>query len=158
MKVRNVVLFSSVVAMSMGFNSLSWADDDDTDLDGVTITVVDEDDTPESTVELIALPENASATGVENSQKGIDTANMARKDGKAFGQATAEAAKAKGEEAKNNAMNAANEATGQHLDSIKDLVSSNVPDVAQDKIPTDVLDSIDEKHRPDLPPQVPNRN
>ena len=161
MKLKDIVVYSSLITLGTGVSNLGWADD--TDLDDVTITVVDEDDTPETAFELIALPVNASATGVANSQKGVDTANAARADGKAFGQATAEAAKSKSEEAKDNATHAAEDAANQHLESIKDLVSSKVPDVAQDKIPTDVLDSVDEKHRPDppnrpnLPPQVPNR-
>jgi hypothetical protein len=40
-----------------------------------------------------------SAQGVENSARGLETANLAREDGRAFGQATAAAARANREDA-----------------------------------------------------------
>ncbi len=70
-----------------------------------TITVVAEDATPEDVVSNITLPAKASAKAVEQSKKGLDTANSAREvggnataaeareQGREFGQATAEAAR-----------------------------------------------------------------
>src|SRR5688572_28812375 len=46
-----------------------------------TITVVEEDATPEDVVSTITLPEKASAKAVEASKKGLDTANAARELG-----------------------------------------------------------------------------
>lgn len=157
MNTKTIFPFFVSLTLACCYTSVSLADDDGEDLD-VTITVVDEDDSAETAFTLITLPEQASATGVENSQKGIDTANLAREDGQAFGQATAEAAKNNGEEAKSNTLNVAADASNQNQESIKDLISSKVPDVAQDLIPGDVLDAVDQRRQPELPPQVPGQN
>jgi hypothetical protein len=70
-----------------------------------TITVVEEGSTPDAVVRTIALPEKASATAVEKSTKGLETANAARElrgnataaeareQGREFGQRTAEQAR-----------------------------------------------------------------
>ncbi len=60
-----------------------------------TITVVAEDATPEDVVSNITLPAKASAKAVEQSKKGLDTANAARELG---GNATAAAAREQGRE------------------------------------------------------------
>lgn len=129
---------------------LVWADGDGLD---VTITVVGEDETPEETFEIITLPEVVSGTAVVKSQKGLDTANAAQENGKAFGQSKAEEAKHKGEAAKNNAKNAVENASSQNQENIKDSVSSRIPEVAQDHIPQDVLDAINKDRKPELPPR-----
>lgn len=57
-----------------------------------TITVVAENAKPDDVVSTIALPESAAAKAVEQSKKGLDTANAARELGREFGQNTAEQA------------------------------------------------------------------
>ena len=68
-------------------------------------------ETPAAVTAKIELPKDASgnyipsAQGVEHSERGLDTANAAREDGRAFGQATAAAAR-------DNRENAVRAATG----------------------------------------------
>ena len=128
--------------------AFALANDDDLE---ITITVVGENEDPQTAFEIISLPTPAESTANENSQQGVDTANQVRENGKAFGQAKAEAAKDKGKAAKNNANNAAANATSQNQENIKDIVSSKVPEAAQGHIPADVLNAIKDKHKPDPP-------
>jgi hypothetical protein len=60
-----------------------------------TITVVEEDATPEDVVSTITLPIEAAAKAVEAAKKGLDTANAAREMG---GNSTAAEARARGRE------------------------------------------------------------
>lgn len=66
-----------------------YADDETED----TMTVVEEGQTPEDVVHTLALPEDASDQARESAAFGLDTANRAREDGRAFGQEMAERAR-----------------------------------------------------------------
>lgn len=58
-----------------------------------TIALLPEDaDLPDAVTNAIELPEVASAEAIERSTKGLETANLAREDGRAFGEAAAAAA------------------------------------------------------------------
>ena len=71
---------------------MAYAEDDG--LDGVEMDVMEADGTPnDASTKVLALPEEASDTAREHAQHGLDTANSAREDGAAFGQATADAAR-----------------------------------------------------------------
>jgi hypothetical protein len=71
---------------------MAYAQDDG--LEGVEMDVMEADGTPnDASTKVLALPEEASDTGREHAQHGLDTANSAREDGAAFGEATAEAAR-----------------------------------------------------------------
>ena len=78
------------------------------------VVMAEEGDDPEDIIKLLELPENASDTGRINSAKGLETANLAREDGRAFGQAMAEgrgeAGRAIGEAAREAAADIAKEA------------------------------------------------
>jgi hypothetical protein len=72
---------------------LAHAQEDD-GLEGVEMDVMDAQGTPnEASTRILALPEEASDTAREHAQRGLDTANSAREDGAAFGEATADAAR-----------------------------------------------------------------
>jgi hypothetical protein len=83
-----------LLAAGFAFSPAVYADDPADPADD-TITVVDEDATPEDVTNTIALPSSASDTGRENSQQGIDTANNARE---MRGNATAAEAREQGRE------------------------------------------------------------
>jgi hypothetical protein len=70
-------------------------------LDGLEMDVMDANGTPnDASTKVLSLPDEASDTGREHSQRGLDTANEAREDGTDFGTDTAEAAReAHGDEA-----------------------------------------------------------
>jgi hypothetical protein len=91
---RNFLLSLITVAAALA-TPVAWAQaDDDDDLDDVEMDVMDADGTPnDASTKILALPEEASDTAREHAQKGLDTANSAREDGAAFGEATAEAAR-----------------------------------------------------------------
>ena len=71
---------------------VAYAQEDD--LEDVEMDVMDANGTPnDASTRILALPEEASDTAREHAQHGLDTANSAREDGAAFGQATADAAR-----------------------------------------------------------------
>ena len=86
---RNL-LFCLITAATALATPVAWADD----LSGVEMDVIDAQGTPnDASTKVLALPEEASDTAREHAQKGLDTANTAREDGRAFGEATSEAAR-----------------------------------------------------------------
>jgi len=73
---------------------MAQAQTQDDDLEGVEMDVMDADGTPNAaSTKVLALPASASDKAREHAQKGLDTANSARDDGRAFGEATSEAAR-----------------------------------------------------------------
>ena len=83
-------LFCLIAAAAVLAAPAAWADD----LSGVEMDVMDAKGTPnDASTKVLALPEEASDTAREHAQKGLDTANTAREDGRAFGEATADAAR-----------------------------------------------------------------
>lgn len=92
MRKFTVVLITALAALASPM-AFAQAQPDD-DLEGVEMDVVDATGTPNAnSTKVLALPDEASETAREHAQKGLDTANAAREDGAAFGQATAEAAR-----------------------------------------------------------------
>lgn len=92
---RKFHVFLIAAAATLG-TPMAYAQDGDAgdDLDGVEMDVMDADGTPnDASTKVLALPDSASDTARANAQKGLDTANTARQDGAAFGEATAEAAR-----------------------------------------------------------------
>lgn len=64
------------------------------ELDGLEMDVMDAEGTPsDASTKVLALPEQASDEARENAQRGLDTANRARENGRAFGEETAETAR-----------------------------------------------------------------
>jgi hypothetical protein len=109
MKIRSTLVFFSALTLSL---SASWVfaqeGEGGDDLD-VTMTLMPEGaDLPDAVTRELELPrytegENEgeyipSSQGVENSANGLETANAAREDGRAFGEAAAEAAQDNREE------------------------------------------------------------
>jgi hypothetical protein len=110
MKTR-ILLYPFITAVLSSYSGLSMAQDTDLDLvDDPTLIVVDEDADPETAMEPIVLPDDASAQAVESSAQGLATANQARERGREFGQDTAEAARERGAEARESAADRASEA------------------------------------------------
>jgi hypothetical protein len=94
MRKLHVFLIAAAAALA---TPMAYAQTDDTaddDLDGVEMDVMDADATPNAaSTKVLALPDSASDKAREHAQKGLDTANTARQDGAAFGEATSEAAR-----------------------------------------------------------------
>jgi hypothetical protein len=89
MRKYHVVLMAAAAMLAA---PMAYAADDE--LDDVEMDVVEADGTPnDASTKVLALPESASDTAREHAQRGLDTANSAREDGAAFGEATAEAAR-----------------------------------------------------------------
>lgn len=85
-------LIALIAATAVVSAPLAQAADDE--LSGVEMDVLDANGTPnDASTKVLALPEEASDTAREHAQKGLDTANTAREDGRAFGEATSEAAR-----------------------------------------------------------------
>lgn len=80
---------SVLIVMALAFALVApaaWADD----LSGLEMGVVKSSGTPNAaSTKVLALPDEASDTAREHAQKGLDTANTAREDGRAFGEDTA---------------------------------------------------------------------
>jgi hypothetical protein len=92
MRKFTVVLVTALAALASPMAYAQAPPDDD--LEGVEMDVMDATGTPnDNSTRILALPEEASDTAREHAQKGLDTANSAREDGAAFGQATAAAAR-----------------------------------------------------------------
>lgn len=69
------------------FNGPAFAQEADDPVEGDdTMTVIEENEEPEEIDNTLALPEDASPTGIEHSQFGIDTANQARELRREFGE------------------------------------------------------------------------
>jgi hypothetical protein len=84
-----VFLFAAIA-----FAAAPMAQAQDDGLEGVEMDVMDAEGTPnDASTRVLALPEAASDTARENAQRGLDTANSARENGAAFGEATSEAAR-----------------------------------------------------------------
>jgi len=110
MKTR-ILLYPFITAVLSSYSGLSMAQDTDLDLvDDPTLVVVEEDADPETAMEPIVLPDDASAQAVESSAQGLATANEARERGREFGQDTAAAARERGAEARDRAADRASEA------------------------------------------------
>jgi len=108
MKTR-ILLYPFITAVLSTYGGLSMAQDTDI-VEDPTLIVVDEDADPETAMEPIVLPDDASAQAVESSAQGLATANQARERGREFGQGTAEAARERGAEARESAADRASEA------------------------------------------------
>ena len=88
-----IYLMTAVAALTAPTLYAADAPDDGDELEGVEMDVMDADGTPnDASTKLLALPAQASETARERAQAGLDTANSAREDGAAFGQARAEQA------------------------------------------------------------------
>lgn len=85
-------------------------------------------DDVDDVLSLIELPEDASDTAREASAKGLDTANAAREDGRAFGQSMAEgrgeAGRERGEAAR-DAREGASDAAKEARDKAADMRPDN---------------------------------
>lgn len=152
MKLKMLVIAMGLpLALSAGYLQAQETEDD---LD-VTMSVLEEGETPDAALEPIALPEDASETAVESSAAGLATANAAREDGRAFGASRAEEARQRGAEAREQGRERADEALGNARDRVKDNIGGgalgNVPDNVRDNIPTDVQDRI-----PDVGSNIPD--
>ena len=78
--------------------------------DDATITVVDEGETPDDVVKVIALPEHAAVEGKTKGASGIDTANGAKDksgSGRDFGEEKSSEARDKADEKHNEAADQA---------------------------------------------------
>lgn len=81
----------ALMALSLALVAPAAAADD---LEGMEMDVMDAGGTPnEASTKVLALPDEASDTAREHAQKGLDTANSARDDGRALGEDTADAAR-----------------------------------------------------------------
>jgi len=83
----------SIVVATVAAFSIPLAYAEEEDLDGLEMDVMEEDEAPDEASARIALPEDASQEGVDNSSQGIETANEAREGRREFGQDTAEQAR-----------------------------------------------------------------
>lgn len=136
MKVRKTLTAFSALAFALGAGAAVAQDGDDgTDDLELTMTLMPEDaELPDAVTRELELPRYAegenegeyipSAQGVEHGTQGLDTANLAREDGRAFGEAAREAAQDNREEF----------GQGERPD---------LDDVLPDQVPDD--------HTPDLP-------
>lgn len=119
------------------------AADDDGD-DPVTMEVMGESDDPDEVFERIELPEQASAIAVERSERGLNTANTAREDGRAFGQSMAEEARERAGGAGESAEDARSEARDRMASDVARGNLEDLPEQARQNIPEDVQDRIRE--------------
>jgi len=86
---RSLIVCFIAVAAALAA-PIAWADE----LGGVEMDVLDAQGTPNpASTKILALPAKASDKARERAQKGLDKANAARQDGRAFGEATSEAAR-----------------------------------------------------------------
>jgi hypothetical protein len=94
MRKLHVFLIAAAATLATPIASAQSTTATDDDLDGVEMDVMDADGTPnDASTKVLALPDSASDTARAHAQKGLDTANTARQDGAAFGEATSEAAR-----------------------------------------------------------------
>lgn len=124
----------------------SSAEGDDDDFE-VTMMVLEEGDEPFEILELIELPDAASATAVERSAQGLDTANAAREGRREFGQSVAEEARQRAGEAGNAAEQARDNARDQFTNDVASSAIENLPSQARDNIPEEVRERIRESQR-----------
>lgn len=80
MKIKLTLL----VLLGSFLNPIAFADEEG------TISLVDENSTPDQVAGIIELPKSASDTAVENAVSGLTTANSARQLGREFGEQMAE--------------------------------------------------------------------
>ena len=118
----------------------------------VTMSVMEEGDDPGVFFERIELPEVASATAVERSEHGQDTANLAREDGRAFGQSMAEEARERAGEAGGAAEDARSSARDNLTSDVASGVLDDLPEQARDNIPEDVQERVREARERRGPP------
>ena len=128
MKLTKFLITSALVFALSGTWALAQdngdGEDGDSDLD-VTMTLLPENaQQPDAVTRELELPRDdegayrASQEGVENSAAGLEAANLAREDGRAFGQDTAA-------EAQENRENIGRESRPN----LEDLLPDQVPDV-----------------------------
>lgn len=112
----------------------------------VTMELVEEGGRPESIIEPIVLPDTAAAEAVENSARGLATANAARELGRDFGQARAEEARQRGEEARSTVEDNAQEGLARARQDLRDHAREgaleDVPADARENIPDHVRDRL----------------
>jgi hypothetical protein len=119
---KQLLLVTAFALALAGTSALADDGDADDGLD-VTITLMPEDaDLPDAVTAAIELPQDEEGPipneeGVEHSADGLETANLAREDGRAFGEATAASAD----------ENRENLGRGS-LPDLEDLVPDNVPE------------------------------
>jgi hypothetical protein len=107
--------------------------EDEQPADDVTMEVLDDEAAPEDIISLIQLPDDASDTARENAAKGLETANAARADGRAFGQSMAELRGEHGREIGESAREAAADIANEARQSASDAAAEarqNAADVA----------------------------
>lgn len=121
-----LILIAPALALGLSGADALAQDGDADDLD-VTITLMAEDaEESDAVTRTLELPTNdegeyiPSDQGVDNSAKGLETANAAREDGRAFGEATAAAAQESRE----------NLGRGERPN-LEDLVPDHVPNVPE---------------------------
>lgn len=95
MKIKSSV--AMILTLGLLGASPLYAQDED------TMIVIDDETTIDEVTNVLELPEDASAEAVENSAFGVDTANRAREDGRAFGEQQAAEARSRGQEARETA-------------------------------------------------------
>lgn len=122
------------------------ADDEaDTDELDVTLTVVEADEDVEDAVSTIELPEEASAVAKENAAFGLATANAARQRGEDESEeveGTAAAAAEQAKEAAKNARETARESAKNANEAAEEAVKNALSGGGTENIPEDVLDNI----------------
>jgi hypothetical protein len=136
-RAQSFVITAAVFALTS-----SWAAAQDGDLD-VTMTVLPENaDQSEAVTAAIDLPMDEAGEyipaeeGVENSQVGLDTANLARQDGRAFGEEARELAE----------ENRERFGRGGGAPSIEELIPDGVPAGPE---------TLEFPETPDLVPELP---
>jgi len=82
-----VILLGLAFALAM---PAAYADDD---LSGLEMEVMEQGTPNPASTKVLALPDEASDTAREHAQQGLDKANTAREDGRAFGEDAADAAR-----------------------------------------------------------------
>ena len=129
------LLLITGLAAALAAGPVLAQDDVDEGLD-LTITLMPEGaELPEVVTALIELPKDEngeyipSAEGVANSADGLDTANRAREDGRAFGEAAAAAAQDNREDAGRGSMPDLGDLLPDHVPEIPELPGPPAPPI-----------------------------
>lgn len=147
-------LLIAIPALGLAITPVLAEDEDSDPDDDITMAVVEEGELPDAVFEQIELPEEAAAIAVERSERGLDTANTAREDGRAFGQAMAEEARERANGADEAAEDARSDARDRMASDVAGGNFENLPEQARENIPQDVQDRVrDARDRRRGPPE-----
>lgn len=130
----------AAIPLALAFGNPVIADDHD----GDDMDAVEQGEQPDAVTKNLALPEDASETGVENAESGLATANSAGEDGRAFGES-------KADEVRRNAAQDA-EAAGN---AVSDEVRTAIAEGRMEDIPQDVIDNLPQEVRDRIPADPP---